>query len=175
MADIDVEQKKGGQQTWLWAGLAVISVLALMFWLASQEEGTGPVVMESDTTGAVAQAAEDAGVEVVQLTAIAAAPADYAERNVQVEAAEVAATLGPRAFWANIPGQNPFLVVVAEDAGDASMIAAGQEINLRGTVADVTEAKVDEWIAAGAVNQGARDEATFATHAFMAERIRPAS
>lgn len=175
MADIDVEQKKAGQQTWIWATLAIISVLALMLWLASQEEETGPVVMEDDTTAVVADGTEDAGAETVELTAIAAAPADFADRTVRVNGVEVVATLGARAFWANIPGQNPFLVIVEEGAGDASLVAAQQNVNIRGTVGEVTEALVDEWIAAGAVNQGARDEATFATHAIMADQIRPAS
>lgn len=174
MADIDVEQKKAGQQTWIWALVAIISVLALMLWLASQPEETGPVVMEDDTT-AVGADADEPGTETVELTAIAAAPGDFAGRTIRVEGVEVVATLGPRAFWANIPGQNPFLVIVEEGAGDAALVAAQQDVNIRGAVGEVTEALVDEWIAAGAVNQGARDEATFATHAIVADRIRPAS
>lgn len=173
MADIDVEQEKGGQHSWIWAAVAVVSVVALMLWLATQDVDTGPVVMEDDTTAV--DAAEDeapGGAEVAELTAIAAAPDSFAGRPVRVEGVEVVATLGARAFWANIAGQNPFLVVVDDGAGDPSLVASGQDVNLRGTVAPVSEDVVDQWITDGAVNEGAREEATFATHYIQADRIR---
>jgi hypothetical protein len=170
MADTDVEQTQGGQKTWMWATGAVVSVLALMIWLAAQDTGTGPVVME-DANADTAAAEAEPGVETVELEAVSGNPAEYVGRTVAVQQAEVAATLGPRAFWANIPGQNPFLVVVAENAGDAGVIASGNELNVRGTVAEVTEEVVDQWIAEGAVNEGARDEATFATHYLSVDRI----
>lgn len=173
MADIDVEQHEGGQKTWIWMAIAIVSVLALMFWLASQDADTGPVVMEEDGATADTVVDEDAsGTETVELAALGATPDQYMGRTLRIENAQVAATLGPRAFWANISGQNPFLVVANEDAGNTGSIASGNELELRGTVAEVTEEIVDQWIADGAVNEGARDEATFATHYLAADRIR---
>jgi hypothetical protein len=172
MAEIDIEQQESGQKTWIWAAVAIAAVLALMLWLASQEESTGPVVMEEDPADTTAAATDETGAQTVELAALSAAPATFMDSTVRVQQAPVAATLGPRAFWAEIPGQNPFLVVVAEDAGDTGTIASGNELELRGTVGEVTEEVVDQWIAEGAVNEGARDEATFATHYFAAERIR---
>lgn len=171
MADIDVEQQKSGQSTWIWAAAAIAAVIALMLWLASQEVDSGPVVMEDEAADTTA-AEQEAGVTTVELAAISAAPAEYMDSTVRVQQASVAATLGARAFWADIPGQNPFLVVVGADAGDSGAIATGNELELRGTVGEVTEEIVDQWIADGAVNEGARDEATFATHYFAADRIR---
>ena len=51
MADISVTPKHEGGKHWVWALVAVVCVLALMFWLASQEEATPPApVVETDTT-----------------------------------------------------------------------------------------------------------------------------
>lgn len=57
MADISVTPKQGGSRTWIWALVAILCTLGLMFWLASQEGTTSPPpVVEEDTTAAAAVA-----------------------------------------------------------------------------------------------------------------------
>jgi hypothetical protein len=80
----------------------------------------------------------------------------------------VAATLGPRAYWADIPGANPFLVVLTEGAG-VDGLASGEAITVAGLVVEVTEPLVDQWIAEGAIGEGHRAEAIFASHAILAD------
>lgn len=165
MADIDVQREKAGQNTWIWMAIAILAVAALLFWLASQEKAEAPVVMEDDSTEAVETDTTGAagGGETVDLVALAGAPTSYMGRTVVIEDVDVASNLGERVFWANVSGQNPFLVMVEDDAGDAS-IDTGDTVDLEGTVEEVTESVVDEWIADGALRENARDEATFATH-----------
>jgi hypothetical protein len=175
MAEIDIEQKQAGQKTWVWASLAIVAVVGLMLWLASQEVDEGPVMAEGDTTGieqtAGGQPADEPGTEVVELTAIAGDAASFTGRTVRVNDVDVAATLGDRGFWANVSGQNPFLVIVDEGAGDVEL-QGGEGLSVRGTVVEVTKALADEWVAGGAIREGARDEATFASYYLRADQIR---
>lgn len=167
MADISVERKSGGM-TWLWALLAVAAVVGFMFWLyaASQEVETAAVV-EADS--AAAAPAGPTG-EAAELSAIAATPDAFAGRTLQVEGVPVAATVGPRAFWGDVPGQNPFLVVFGPGVQATENVAAGQTYTIVGTVQAVDEATLGEWVQAGAIGEAQRDEASFATHALVAEQ-----
>jgi hypothetical protein len=169
MAEISVEQKKGGNHTWIWATLAVVAVVGLMVWLASQDVATAPVAVEEDTAAEGATVAGNA--EAAELPAIAADPAGFSGRPLSVTAVPVAATLGTRAFWADIPGANPFLVVVTPEAATPGLIEAGQTVNLQGSVAAVTPELVDQWVQEGAVQPASREEATFATHYLLADQL----
>lgn len=54
MADISVTPKQSGEgRSWIFALLAIVCTLGLMFWLAMQEGTTSPPpVVEEDTTAA---------------------------------------------------------------------------------------------------------------------------
>ncbi len=166
MADISVERKSSGGMTWLWALLAVASVAGLMFWLYAQSDDMDTAaVVEGDSAVAAAPAGE-----VVGLPAIALAPDSYAGRTLQVEGVPVAATVGPHAFWGDVPGQNPFLVVFGPSLQSAGTVSAGQSYTIVGTVRTVDEAALAEWVQSGAIGEAQRDEASFATHALVAEQ-----
>lgn len=171
MADIDVVQKPAGQNTWIWAIVAVLAVGALMVWLGVQSSRTTTAVVVQEGTEAAADPDAPAAVptQAVELAALGDNPAAYSGQEVEVEA-PVAATLGPRAFWADIPGANPFLVVLTPEVGVTSP-EPGRTLRLFGTVMEVTPAQVDSWIAEGAVNEGSRGEAEFATHALLADEL----
>lgn len=173
MADISVQQKSGGM-TWLWALLAVAAVAGFMFWLSVQAEQAGTVAaVEGDTAAAQAGAA-GSGNEAAELSAIAATPDAFAGRTLQVNAVPVAATVGPRAFWGDVPGQNPFLVILGPNV-QAGQVAAGQAFTVVGTVRAVDEAALNEWVQSGAISEAQRDEASFATHAFVADQATAAA
>ena len=169
MADTTVERDKGGNLTWLWALLAVLAVIGLMVWLASQDVEEGPVAVEEES--AVVAEGATTGAEAAELTAIAAAPATFEGRPVQVNGVNVAASLGTRTFWADVPGANPFLVVLAPAVANPEAAAIGSTVGLQGTVVPVTPELISEWVQQGALNEGARAEAEFATHAIQAERL----
>lgn len=169
MADIDVAPTNKGQNSWIWPLIAAIAVLALMFWLASRtDEITTAVPMEADT--AAVDTAAAAG-NTVELAAIAAAPDSFANQTVTVADASVAATLGERAFWAAIEGANPFLVVLDPAVANPEVIAAGTPVTMTGTVGAVSDSLVNQWVTDGAIPEGQRDAAAFATHFFLAEQI----
>ena len=50
--------------------------------------------------------------------------------RVGVDEVAIAAVLGDRGFWADIPGQNPFLVIVGPTVTDASWVAAGDTVGV---------------------------------------------
>jgi hypothetical protein len=181
MADIDVVRKPGsgvmgGQSTWLWMLLAVLTVAALLVWLSIQSERVTGLAVVQDTEGAPATTAPAGGVaagETVELAALGAAPDTYVGEQVEVARVPVASALGPRAFWGDIPGANPFLVVLGPVIQNVPQLASGQTMRVSGTVAPVTEELVDQWVNEGVVNAGARDEAGFATHYLQASSVTP--
>jgi hypothetical protein len=171
MADISVEQKSGGQKTWIFALLAVVLIIALMLWLAQQSSEMARVAaVQGDTVGATAPGGEAAGPtgDVVTLEALAQDPESHLRRTVVVQNVPVAAALGPRAFWGDIPGQNPFLVILGQNIVDVQMPVSGQRLNLEGTVQPVTDQVLDDWVTSQTISAGARDEASFATHYLLA-------
>lgn len=169
MADISVEQKSSAQKTWIWALLAVILIIALMFWLNRQSQELGrTAAIQGDTVGAMAPGTAAATGEAADLEAVAQDPDSYQGRALSLQGVPIAAALGPRSFWADIPGQNPFLVILGPNVAEVQMPVAGQRLNLSGTVQPVTEQQINDWITAGTVAQGSREEAAFATHYLLA-------
>ncbi len=180
MADIDVQPKTttplgGGSRgvpSWIWPLVAVIAVGGLMWWLAMESEATrGVALVEEGPAGPAGVEVADPTGELVELEGVAVDPDPYVERVIRVENVAVAATLGPSAFWADIPGMNPFLVMFAPDLRQRPQLAGGERLNLQGTVATVTDSLLDEWVLSGAIRPGARDEAAFATHYLLADLI----
>ncbi len=170
MADISVEQTSGGQKTWIFAILAVVLIIALMLWLAQQSgEMARVAAVEGDTVGATAPGGEAAPAgDVVMLEALAQDPESHLRRTVVVQNVPVAAALGPRAFWGDIPGQNPFLVILGQNIVDVQMPVSGQRLNIQGTVQPVTDQVLDDWVTSETISAGSRDEASFATHYLLA-------
>jgi hypothetical protein len=176
MADISVERKAtGGQSSWLWVLLAVIAVGGLMAWLATRPDTTTQVVTDETGTPAAAGAGFGAGADPVELSALSADPDAYLDQEVVVRGTDVAAALGPRAYWADVPGANPFLVVLDQSVQNIDAPVSGQSYDLQGRVQPVTEQMVDDWVTAGTIVPGSRDEATFATHYLLANQAQPAA
>lgn len=182
MADIDVQHKAtarpaGGksiaQQTWVWALVAVLSVVGLMWWLASASESVRETAVVQETPGRTDDPAAGGApaAEAAELGGIAAAPEGFVGRRIEVDGVQVAATLGPRAFWADVPGANPFLVLFTPDMTQQVQLASGQRLNVQGSVAAVTDSLLDVWVQSGAIRSQARDEAAFATHYLLADLI----
>jgi hypothetical protein len=158
MADISVEKKSSGDFTWIWAVAAIAAVLGLMFWLfTSQDEArvAGPVEREP-----VAAAA----VDTVDLAAVNADPDAYYGNEIFVDDAEIASVLGSGAFWVNVEGQNPFLVIVGADIADTGWLSTGATVDLTGVVEPITDADLDRWVQTGALHPDARTQAAFVGH-----------
>jgi hypothetical protein len=175
MADINVAYeapKAGGRNSWILALVAILAIGGLMWYLAAESAKVQHTVALEQEADAEALAA-DAGLsgEAAELAAIAAAPENFAGRELHVADLAVAATLGDGAFWADVPGANPFLVVVAPGVAPPAALGGGHQQSVTGAVEPVSDAVLDEWVAAGTLRDGARDEAAFATHYLRADAI----
>jgi hypothetical protein len=171
MADISVEKKQGADLNWLWALVAVLAVVGLMFWLATNQQTSTQVLTGADNgTGVAADPASTA--EVVDLSLLSADPAPYTGRQVRVADVTVAAVLGERAFWADVPGANPFLVVLGAEVSETGWVQGGATVNtLEGTIQTVDEAVLDQWVQGQVIRPVARDEASFASHYLNATQV----
>ncbi len=161
MADISVQKKSGTDLSKVWAAAAIVAIVALMAWLLSMQPAADTAVAPVEDEE-VAEAAAPTG-EAVELSALGTAPDQYVGQTVQTTVT-VAAPLGDRGFWAEVPGGNPFLVVVDQAAGDAGWISSGSSASVVGTVEAVDEAALDSWITNMMIQPEARDQAAFATH-----------
>jgi hypothetical protein len=169
MADISVQKKNGSDLTWVWAAAAVVAIVALMAWLLStQDQGTTSAApVESDTAETVVAA------EAVELSAVGGAPDQHVGRTLQISEVPVAAQLGDRGFWADVPGANPFLVILGPSVADVSWLAPGASPAVVGTVQPVTEAELDAWVQGSVLQPDARDQAAFATHYLLVSEATP--
>ncbi len=178
MADIDVEQKTArpagggiGSMNWLWPLIAVLAVGGLFWWLARESEATRGTPVVQETTPAEQPGAPAAPAEAAELPTVAGTPETYVGRRIAVDNVQVAATLGPSAFWADIPGANPFLVMYSPDLTQRPQLVSGQRVNVAGVIAPVTDSLLNVWVQSGAIRPGDRDAAAFATHYLLADLI----
>jgi hypothetical protein len=178
MADISVEKERkqgGGGLTWLWAIAAIVAVVGLMAWLFSTQPTETQVVTTdgevADTMAAPGGAGAAAGAEAAELPAIGATPDAFMGREVRVSDVEVAAVLGDRGFWANVPGANPFLVILGPEVADTGWLASGATVTVEGTVEPVTDDALNQWVQGQTIRTAARDEASFATHFLQVNQI----
>lgn len=163
MANISVEEKAGGRNTWILMAVAILAVAGLMAWLAAATKDVDRTVAV-DEGAAADTAVAAAGGGAVALSAISAAPDTFAGRQVRVENVEVASKIGPRAFWALTDEGDRFLLTLGPAVADTTAIAQGQVVTVRGTVAPRTDALLDEWAQNGVIRPEARQDAGIASH-----------
>lgn len=171
MADISVQKKSGADLTKVWAAAAIIAILALMGWLFSQDTTSTTAAPGADDADTAEVEAAPTG-EAVELSAIGTAPDQFVGRTIQTTV-PVTVALGDRGFWADVPGNNPFLVIVGPEVEDVSWIAQGGSASVVGTVQPVTEAELDAWISSQAIQPEARDQAAFVTHYLSVSSATP--
>jgi hypothetical protein len=111
--------------------------------------------------------------QIVELSAVGAAPDQYLGSEVQVADVPVASVLGARGFWADVPGANPFLVIAGPAVADVSWITVGATPTLAGTVEAVTPEELDGWIQQQVLVPDARAQAAFATHYLLVSEVVP--
>lgn len=170
MADISVQQKKAGSFTWLWAVVAIAAIIGLMIWLATQQ-GTSALVGESGAGSSAAVQETGAQAEAVDLATVGAEPNRFQGREIRVSGVPVAAVLGNRAFWADVPGANPVLVILGPQVQDTGWLNVSAVVNVLGSVEPVNDAVVGEWVQNETIRPGARDEASFATHYLLVDQV----
>jgi hypothetical protein len=179
MADIEVREKdsakkvKGaGLDSRIWMVVAFLAVGGLMAWLYYQTDR-----IDRTTTVVEAPVEEDTRAgeyEPGEITAVAVDAVPFEGSRLSFSNVAVAAMVGERAFWAEAPGVNPFLVAYGPDLTAPARVQQGDRFDIRGLIATVDDELLDEWVASGVISEGRRAEAEFATHYLLAERMVPA-
>ena len=162
----------------LGALLMVVTFLVIggfLYWLSVQaeaERAADAVVEEGasmdtgDTSGATLVAGED-----IQLD-----PSPYEGQTIRLEGLAVASPLGTQGFWLELPNGNPFLVSMSEGVkAEGIAVTPGQRANVVGTVHAMGDSVLEAWTSSGAVGEGDRLAAEFATHYLEATSVRVAS
>lgn len=155
--------------------LMVVSFLAmggLMYWLSKTAEPTQVEIPEEEMESTtVVVAAADFGID----------PMSHTVSDIRIPNLEVASRLGDFAFWVQVPTQapdgtmlnTPYLVKMDSTvAGTLDVrLRAGDRVTVEGVVFEMTDSVLADWTAAGAINEGNRIEAEFASSFLQASVV----
>lgn len=158
MADINVENERERNLTWLWALIALLAIAALMGWLAVQ----------SERTATEAAAVEE---EAVDLASTAASLAAFEGQTVDVSEAQIARVLGPRAVIGLTPAQTSMLIVLSQGAGQVDSTVVGEPYSATGTIVALDEFTAQNWIDEGSVEADFAAEASDRDYYLLADRF----
>jgi hypothetical protein len=106
---------------------------------------------------------------VLDATELQTNAAAHEGMTVRLNGMRVSSTLGTGAAWVELPNKNPFLVRAATQP------AANSTVDIVGRIEPVTPEVVNEWVTAGAITEGERIQAEFATHYIAADMIQPSA
>jgi hypothetical protein len=100
-------------------------------------------------------------------------PAVFLSRVIAVEGLSVASMVGTQGFWLELPNKNPFLVSMSEAVkAEGLSLQAGMGVTVSGMIHVMTDSVLNAWSTAGAISEGDRLAAEFATHYLEAARIK---
>jgi hypothetical protein len=177
----DASQQTGrgtGGSSWLPVGVAILAVAAFIGWLATRQP---PETVAVDEPGESSQVQEQEGpieattVDAGQLVQSASAR-NLMGQTIELPSVRVQETLGSQAFWIELPGGSAYLVRM-----DTSVTrrtprpGRGEDVRVIGQVEELTPARLDEWLSAGAVTQDERNMAEFGPTTYIeAQRVQRA-
>ena len=100
-------------------------------------------------------------------------PSPYEGMTIKVEGLSVASELGTQGFWLELPNKNPFLVSMSEAVkAEGISVAPGQIANVSGTIYAMNDSVLNAWSSTGAIGEGDRLAAEFATHFLEAQQVQ---
>jgi hypothetical protein len=150
------------------AKLASMMMIGLLAACGGGEEADEVPAEESAAAPAAPAMPEATVVEPMQLQTGAAA---LAGQTVRVNAMKVVSRLGPKGFWVELPNRNPFLVVTTEDA----TANPNDVVDVVGTVTQMNDSILTNWVSSGAITENQRLEAEFATEFLQAQAVAPST
>jgi hypothetical protein len=144
--------------------VAFIVIGGFLYWLNLQAEAERASDLAEEA--AVEEATEGlAGGTLVNAQDIQMDPSPFEGQEIRLEGMPVASGLGTQGFWIEMPNRNPFLVSMSEGVkAEGLAIVPGQEATVVGTIYAMSDSALSAWTAAGAVGEGDRLAAEFATH-----------
>lgn len=161
MADSKAQHSSAGNTTILMiAALALIA--GLFWWLSITAEPTRISVVEEDTTGAPVD--DGSGAADVTLAEFGAGPQGFQSLNIRLRDVPVAARLGDRGFWIQLPNNQPYLIHLGEElsSGGAS-VASGDRVTVSGVVRLMSDSVLTAWRSSGVLSDDLEmEEARFA-------------
>jgi hypothetical protein len=180
MAKREAPQPRRGSDgpSWIAAGVAVLSIVLFMAWLATRREPESVAVVEPGRADTTDSRAADSAATVVTPEELnnAARVNELRGQDVQIERAEVISAMGTQLFWLQLPGGSPFLVKL-----DSALVAAGTQApasghyRIVGRVLEKDDAVLTQWQQAGVLqSDGDRQQAEYGSSYIEARRLQPA-
>lgn len=171
MADSRARHGSAGMTTILMIA-ALVLIAGLFLWLSMSAQPTQISVLEEPDN------AQDAGVDEggaadVTLAEFATGPQGFEGLDIRLRDVAVAARLGDRGFWIQLPNNQPYLVHIGEElAGAGATVAGGDTVSVTGTVHAMSDSTLQAWRAAGALTDDLQmEEARFATTYLNARQL----
>lgn len=146
--------------------LSFLAIAGFLYWLSVSAVPTEVAVVEPE---------EPIGNEVA-MTTFSAGTASYIGREVTLRGIPVVTLLGAHAFWTQLSdAQNtPYLVHLSDAlVADSVAAAAGDAVDVTGTVLAMSDSVLDAWETAGAFTNGETDrfQAEFAENFLEASAV----
>ncbi len=124
--------------------LMIVSFLAMagfLYWLSTYT----PAEVEPDEAGM----ADEDGLNEVAFDDFVMNTQGYLGEEITLRFVEVNSTIGDRLFWTMLPGNNPYLMHVSDEAlADSVEVLGGIRVDITGTVMELPESLLDEWMEA---------------------------
>lgn len=162
MTEKQIQQRSpAGRFNGLLMLLAILTMGGFLVWVTINSETSQVEVVE----GADADESElGGGLEVVDAETFAAGPDGYVDREIRVDDLAVAAAMGPRAYWAELPPDDAlYLIKLDPPASDAVSATNGDRLSVTGRVLTMTDSVVNAWTEQGVIEtEGQAVEAAFA-------------
>lgn len=138
--------------------LMILSFLAMagfLYWLSRYEP---PEVEEVD------QVVTEDGLNEVAFDDFVMGTQGYMGQEITLRLVEVESTVGDRLFWTMLPGNNPYLMHVSDEAlADSVEVIGGLRLDVTGSVMALSDSVLDVWMEAEILrNEGDRLQAMFA-------------
>src|SRR5690606_1102147 len=105
----------------------------------------------------------------VDPAALQTGAAAFEGQTVRLRDMSVAGRLGGRAFWVELPNRNPFLIRLT--GADTSTVQGGESVTVVGRMVTMNDSILTDWVGSGAISEGQRFEAEFATQFVEAAEV----
>ncbi len=139
--------------------LMILSFLAMggfLYWLSTYE----PPEVDEDAE----EVAGEDGLNEVRFEDFVTGTEGYMGQEITLRFVEVSSTVGDRLFWTMLPGNNPYLMQISEDAlADSVEVMGNLVVDITGSVMALSDSTLDVWMEAGILkSEGDRLQALFA-------------
>jgi len=153
--------------------VAFLVIGGFLFWLYRESEAEEQLRMqEAAEETARIEAEERRSRMLVDAQAIQMDASPWEGDTIIVEEQAVASSLGSQGFWMEMPNGNPFLISLSDGVKQESLsLQNGQGTTVTGVVTAMNDSILTAWTESGAIAEGDRLAAEFATHFIEASDV----